>query len=105
MISCAEQSALQRTQLCLGDTVARSSCAMLTGSRFCLCIHFFYIFGWWSDIKLTGLSGWSSASLGAYVGDLPTTLGPLWAVLGRSQGQCWRSWAALGAYVGGLGLS
>ena len=25
------------------------------------------------------------------------------AVLGRSWGLCWRSWAALGAYVGGLG--
>ena len=29
---------------------------------------------------------------------------PLLAVLGRSCGLCWRSWAALGAYVGGLGL-
>ena len=26
-----------------------------------------------------------------------------WAVLSRSWGLCWRSWAALGAYVGGLG--
>ena len=26
------------------------------------------------------------------------------AVLGRPWGLCWRSWAALGAYVGGLGL-
>ena len=25
------------------------------------------------------------------------------AILGRSWGLCWRSWAALGAYVGGLG--
>ena len=32
------------------------------------------------------------------------TLKPLWAVWGRSHGLCWRSWAALGAYVGGLGL-
>ena len=30
--------------------------------------------------------------VGAYVGGL----GPLWAL-------CWRSWAALGSYVGGLG--
>ena len=28
---------------------------------------------------------------------------PVWVVLGRSCGLCWRSWAALGAYVGGLG--
>ena len=33
------------------------------------------------------------------------TVRPLWTVLGSSQGLCWRSWAALGAYVGGLGLS
>ena len=32
------------------------------------------------------------------------TLKPLWAVLGGSQGLCWRSWAALGASVGGLEL-
>ena len=31
------------------------------------------------------------------------TLRPLWVVLGRSLSLCWRSWAALGAYVGGLG--
>ena len=34
---------------------------------------------------------------------------PVWVVLGRScglsWGLCWRSWAALGAYVGGLGAS
>ena len=30
-------------------------------------------------------------------------LGPMLAVLGRSWGLYWRSWAALGAYVGGLG--
>ena len=29
--------------------------------------------------------------------------GPVWVVLGRSWGLCVRSWAALGAYVGGLG--
>ena len=29
--------------------------------------------------------------------------GPLWAVLGRSRGLCWRSWGALGACVGGHG--
>ncbi len=34
--------------------------------------------------------------LGAFVG-CPA---PSWA---RSSGPCWRSWAALGAYVGGLG--
>ena len=28
---------------------------------------------------------------------------PVWVVLGRSCGLCWRSWAALGAYVDGLG--
>ena len=28
---------------------------------------------------------------------------PVWVVLGRSWGLCVRSWAALGAYVGGLG--
>ena len=28
---------------------------------------------------------------------------PVWLVLGRSCGLCWRSWAALGAYAGGLG--
>ena len=27
----------------------------------------------------------------------------MWAVMGRSWGLCWRSWAILGAYVGGLG--
>ena len=27
----------------------------------------------------------------------------VWVVLGRSWGLCVRSWAALGAYVGGLG--
>ena len=31
-------------------------------------------------------------------------LGPLCAILGRSWSLCCRSWAALGAYVGGLGL-
>ncbi len=30
-------------------------------------------------------------------------LGPLFEVLGRSWALCWRSRAALGAYVGGLG--
>ena len=30
-------------------------------------------------------------------------LDPLLAVLGRSWGLCWRSWAALGVYVGGPG--
>ena len=28
---------------------------------------------------------------------------PVWVVLGRFWGLCVRSWAALGAYVGGLG--
>ena len=82
-------------------------------------------------MKLTGLCGWSWVAFGASVGGLGTVLGPLWAVLGRSCGLCWRSWAALeplravegrswglcwrswaalgahvgdlGAYVGGLG--
>ena len=30
-------------------------------------------------------------------------LGPMLAVLGRSWDLCWRSWAALGTYVEGLG--
>ena len=30
--------------------------------------------------------------------------GPVWVVLGRAWDLCVRSWAALGAYVGGLGL-
>ena len=30
---------------------------------------------------------------------------PVWVVLGRSWGLCVRSWAALGAYVGGLGAT
>ena len=29
--------------------------------------------------------------------------GPVWVVLGRSLDLCVRSWATLGAYVGGLG--
>ena len=32
-----------------------------------------------------------------------SVLRPMLAVLGRSWALCWRSWAALGAYVGGLG--
>ena len=79
-----------------------------------------------------GLCGRSWVALGAYVGGLGPLLGPMLAVLGRSWpsagglgpllgpmlailvrsrglsrrswGVCWRSWAALGAYVGGLGL-
>ena len=43
-------------------------------------------------------------SLGAYVGGLGPLLGPMLAVLGRSWGQCWRSWGALGGHVGDLGL-
>ena len=31
-------------------------------------------------------------------------MGPLCVALGRSWGLCWRSWAALEPYVGGLGL-
>ena len=52
-------------------------------------------------------------SLGAYLGDLGLLLGPMLAVLGRSWGYVgglgrswglsWRSWVALGGYVGGLG--
>ena len=37
------------------------------------------------------------------MGGLRPFLWPLLAVLGRSWGLCWRSWAALRAYVGGLG--
>ena len=40
-------------------------------------------------------------ALGAYVGGLGPLLGPMLAVLGRSWGLCWRSWAALGTFVGG----
>ena len=42
---------------------------------------------------------------GAYVDGLGPLLGPMLAVLGRSWDLCWRSWAALGTYVGGLGRS
>ena len=41
----------------------------------------------------------------ASVGSLGPLLGPMLAVLGCSWGLCWRSWAALGAYVGCLGPS
>ena len=37
------------------------------------------------------------------MGGLRPFLWPLLAVLGRSWGLCWRSWAALGAYVRDLG--
>ena len=43
-------------------------------------------------------------ALEAYVGGLGPLLGLMLAVLGRSWGLSWRSWAALGAYVGDLGL-
>jgi len=49
-----------------------------------------------------GLCGWSRASLEASVGS-PGPLsgpGPYWV---RSWVLCWRSWAALGGYVRGLG--
>ena len=36
-------------------------------------------------------------------GGLEPLLGAMFAVLGRSWSLCWRSWAALGAYVGDLG--
>ena len=36
---------------------------------------------------------------GAYLGGLGPLSGPMLAVLGRSRRLCWRSWAALGAYV------
>ena len=44
--------------------------------------------------------------LGAYVGGLGLVLGPMLAVLGALGPKCWlcwRSWVALGAYMGGLG--
>ena len=40
----------------------------------------------------------------ALMGGLEPLLGPLCPVLGCSWSPCWRSWAALGPYVGGLGL-
>ena len=43
------------------------------------------------------------AVLVTYVGGLGPLLGPMLAVLERSWGLRCRSWAALGAYVGGLG--
>ena len=46
-----------------------------------------------------------SGGLGAYVGCLGPLLGPLWAVLGRSCGLCWRSWAAPGPLQKVLGRS
>ena len=46
-----------------------------------------------------------SSALSAYVDGLGLLLGPLLAVLGRSWALRWRSWAALGAYVGGPGRS
>ena len=42
-------------------------------------------------------------ALGACVGGLGPLLGPMLAVLGRSWGLCWRSWAALGAMYAVLG--
>ena len=48
-------------------------------------------------MKLTGICRWSRAALGASA----CGLGPLRAVLGCSWHLCWRSWAALGAFVGG----
>ena len=38
----------------------------------------------------------------ASTGGPGTRLGPLCAILGRSWSLCWRSWAALGSYLGGL---
>ena len=50
----------------------------------------------WPLLAVLGRS-WASAA-----GPGPL-LGPMLAVLGRSWDLCWRSWAALGAYVGRLG--
>ena len=41
--------------------------------------------------------------LGPLLGPLLAVLEPMLAVLGRSWDLCWRSWAGLGADVGGLG--
>ena len=54
---------------------------------------------------LSGLCRWSWAALGASVGGPGPLLGLMSAVLGRSWNLRWRSWAALEASVGGLGLS
>ena len=45
------------------------------------------------------------AALGAFVGGLVPLLEPMLAVLAHSWDLCGRSWAALGACVGGLGRS
>ena len=72
--------------------------------------------------RASELCWWSWGALGACVGGLglrnvrymaklkmcvflkrERDLRPRGAVMGRSRDLCWRSWAALGAYVGGLG--
>ena len=99
------------------------SIVKLTGT-ICSFFHsFFNIFDGWSIVKLTGLCGWSYVALGAsvcspgplwaYVGGLGAVLGTMleilglyrrsWAALGASVGGLGCSWAALGAYVGNLG--
>ena len=40
--------------------------------------------------------------LGPLLSPMLAVLGPMLAILGRSWDLCWQSWAALGAYVGGL---
>ena len=79
----------------LSDQVVSSSGPKLTVSMFCLCIFP-------STFSIDGRSG---TALETSAGGLGSLLGPLCAVLGRSWTPCWRSWTALGTYVGGLGAA
>ena len=65
---------------------------------------FFYVFDGWSIVKLTG----SMFFLDLFLRHLRWMVdrevdGPVWVVVGHSWGLSVRSWAALGAYVGGVG--
>ena len=78
---------------------------------FCRCIFLLY-FRWTVDrnvdrqhvVGLGAVLGPMLAILGrswASTGGPGPLLGPMLVVLGRSWALCWRSWAALGTYVGG----
>ena len=77
---------------------------------------FFNIFYGWSIVKLTGLCRWSQVTLGTYMCGPGPLLGPMLALrgwfldlfgcigcLGPFLGPYGRSWATLGACLGGLG--